>query len=106
MPPSLDQLRSFLRARPHDPFLKYAIAIELKNSGATAEARAAFETLAQEHPHYVPTYYHWGQALEFLGEQEEALSVYRRGIETATRAGDAHAASELQRALSALQDLL
>lgn len=106
MPPSLEQLQAFLKTRPDDPFLKYAIAIELKNSNSPEKARQAFALLAQQHPSYVPTYYHWGQTLELLGRQEEAVSVYEEGITVAQAAGDAHAAEELQRALTLLRDLL
>ncbi|MBN8548320.1 MAG: tetratricopeptide repeat protein [Deltaproteobacteria bacterium] len=106
MAPTLEQLQAFLKTRPDDPFLKYAIAIELKNLGQTQQAEAAFAALATEHPQYVPTYYHWGQTLELLGRPEDGVATYERGIGIARQAGDSHAAEEMQRALMLLKDLL
>lgn len=102
----LDQLRAFLISRPHDPFVQYAIGIELKNAGQLREAEQAFAGLCQKQPEYVPTYYHYGQTLEALGEFQAAVKVYENGIERAKTAGDAHAASELQGALNLARDLM
>jgi hypothetical protein len=40
--------------------------------------------------------------LRGAGKQEQAREFYRKGIEAARRAGDAHAAAELQAALDLL----
>jgi tetratricopeptide (TPR) repeat protein len=105
MPSRLEQLREHLKSRPNDPFVRYAIGIELKNAGQSAEARAAFAELIRSNPEYVPTYYHFGQTLEQLSEFEEAVKIYETGIVTAKAAGDAHAAEELARALQSLREL-
>jgi tetratricopeptide (TPR) repeat protein len=96
------QLRKHLESNPRDPFLRYAIAIELKGSGALEEALSVFEELQRSDPDYVPTYYHLGQTLEALDRSDEAGAVYRAGIEAAKKQGNGHAAAELQAAADIL----
>ncbi len=99
----LEQLRAHLKNRPTDPFLRYAVGIELKNENQLAEAAAAFESLVIDSPAYVPTYYHLGQTLEALSRPEEALSRYEQGIARAAEAKDSHAAQELSQAAHLLK---
>ena len=44
-----------------------------------------------------------GGTLVALGRREEAVDVYRRGLEAASRKGDQHAHRELEAALAELQ---
>ena len=44
----------------------------------------------------MPAYLQAGQVLARLGRDDEARAVYRAGVAAAQRAGDAHAAGELQ----------
>jgi hypothetical protein len=44
-----------------------------------------------------------GQVLESIGDAEAAKRTYRDGIEAATKKGDAHAAGEIEAALSMLE---
>jgi hypothetical protein len=53
----------------------------------------------------VGTYYHAGKLLEQLEKPEEAEKVYRRGLQVSRKAGQMHAASELQQALNQLLGL-
>jgi tetratricopeptide (TPR) repeat protein len=94
--------KSFIARSPSDPFPRYGLAMEHKGRGELTEAWAAFEELLAQFPDYVPTYLMAGGTLVALGRREEALDVYRRGIEAATRKGDAHARGELQSALAEL----
>jgi len=43
-----------------------------------------------------------GKALERAGDADGARSLYRDGMETAVRVGDAHARAELEEALAVL----
>jgi tetratricopeptide (TPR) repeat protein len=102
--PRLEQLRKARQQRPEDPFLTYAIAIELVNEGLDAEARPLFEELLERHQSYVPTYLHAGMLFERGEETRRAKEIYMRGIEVAQSAGNSHAASELRGALAALPE--
>lgn len=91
------QLLKFLEAEPNDPFLIYALATEYVKD-QPAKALAFFEKLLNEHPDYVPTYYHAAALYDEMELQEKAGKTYRRGIEKAREAGDQHALRELQSA--------
>jgi Tfp pilus assembly protein PilF len=95
-------LKSFVTRSPQDPFPRYGLAMEYKNRGELADAWAAFEDLLKQFPDYVPTYLMAGGTLTALGRKDEAISVYRQGIEVATRRGDQHARRELESALAEL----
>lgn len=87
---------------PGDSFLRYGLAMELRNAGDLEGALREFGELRRLNPDYTATYLHAGQTLERLGRIEEARAVYQEGIEATTRKGDQHARSELQTALDLL----
>jgi len=74
--------------------------MELQTQGQREQARAEFARLIADFPDYVPTYLMAGGNLRELGELEQAASIYRQGIEVATRRGDSHARRELESALA------
>jgi tetratricopeptide (TPR) repeat protein len=92
--------KEFIERSPDDPFPRYGLAMEYRNQGRKDDARRAFEELMERFPDYVPAYLMAGGNLADLGDGGAAAAVYRRGIEAATRAGDAHAKSELEAALA------
>ena len=98
------QLRRAVETSEDQPFPFYALAIEYKLLGEFENSQKFFEETLRRFPEYVPTFYHYGQLLEALAEPSRARQIYARGIEVATRAGDAHARAELQAALQNLQD--
>lgn len=93
----ITQLLNFLKAEPNDPFLLYALATEYVKDEPT-KALAFFEKLLNEHPDYVPTYYHAAALYDEMGLQEKAGKAYRLGMEKAREANDRHALRELQSA--------
>lgn len=103
-PSRLQHLLAFYQQDPHDPFTIYALATEYR---ATEPLRAMeyYQTLLDEHPEYVGTYYHAGKMLQQLNKPEEAEKVYRKGLTVARQAGQLHAASEIQQALNQLLGL-
>lgn len=92
--------KSFIARAPRDPFPRYGLAMEHKSLGDLAEAWEAFSDLLDQFPDYVPTYLMAGGTLVALGRREEAVEIYRRGIEVASRKGDPHARGELESALN------
>jgi len=92
--------KSFIARTPADPFPRYGLAMELKTRGELAEAWAAFSELLTSFPDYIPTYLMAGGTLVALGRKAEAVEVYRRGIDAATRKGDHHARGELESAVN------
>ena len=76
--------------------------MERSKSGDYRTAITEFHTLLATDADYTAAYYHCGQALEKLGEIDEARSVYERGVAATTRKGDTHTRSEIEAALSLL----
>ena len=78
----IEKLLAFMKARPEDPFPRYALALEYKNGGALEQAWATFEALMAAHPGYTAAYLHAGQTLASLGRAAEAREVWKRGVRT------------------------
>jgi Flp pilus assembly protein TadD len=102
MPTRLEILKSMVEQKPDDSFLRYGLAMELRNTGDLQGALHEFSELRRLNPDYTATYFHAGQTLERLGRLDEARETYTTGIEVAGRKGDQHARSELQGALDML----
>ncbi len=101
--PSMDRIatfKTFIERTPTDPFPRYGLAMEHKTRGELAEAWTVFSDLMTEFPNYVATYLMAGGTLVALDRRPDAVAVYQRGIEAATRSGDAHARRELESALA------
>ncbi len=98
----LQQLLEFLNDDPNDPFTIYAIATEYLHTDPD-QARRYYEILLNDHPYYLPTYYHAAKLYESLDERDLALTAYEKGIQLATEKKEYLALRELQ---NAYQELL
>jgi Tfp pilus assembly protein PilF len=98
----LEMLEQMVSQDPNNTFARYGLAMEYANSGDWARSVVEFRTLLQHDEDYAAAYYHAGQALEKLGELEQARLMYEEGIEASTRKGDLHTRSEIEAALSLL----
>jgi len=87
---------------PADAFARYGLAMELVKTGDLQSAVLEFRALLEHNPNYAAAYFHGGQALEKLGDVEQARVFYEKGVEVTGRTGDQHARSELQAALDML----
>jgi predicted Zn-dependent protease len=96
----LEQLQTFLDESPNDPFLIYAMAQEYLKEEQWEKALEHFDMLAKDHTEYMGTYYHLGKLQERMKRPDEARQAYKDGIEIATKTGNRHALSELERALA------
>ncbi len=100
----LDQLKSLLESNPTDSFIQFALAKEYEGMGEPDKALVYYQSLENNDPDYIGTYYHLGKLYEKLNQLNEAFSTYRIGMEIAQKAGDKHAYSELAEAKLALGD--
>ena len=98
----LESLQQMIAGDPSNVFARYGLALEYANRGNLSQAVEEFRTLLQSDENYTAAYFHGGQALEKLGEIEEARALYEKGIEISTRKGDLHTRSEIETALSLL----
>lgn len=87
---------------PKNAFARYGLAMEYAKIGQLEEAVTEFRSVLERDETYSAAYYHGGQALEKLGQIEEARAVYQKGIEATTRNGDLHTRAEIEAALNLL----
>jgi tetratricopeptide (TPR) repeat protein len=98
----LEQLLEFLRNTPGDEFLHYAVALEYQAMGELRKAESLLHEQKLRSPEYLAVYYQLGKLLEQQQREDEALAVYREGLEVAKRQGNQKTAAELQAAIDLL----
>jgi Tfp pilus assembly protein PilF len=99
----IEKLRQYLEASPGDNFLQHALALEYIKNGDDAQAQQLFENILDRDPKYVGSYYHLAKLLERVGNNEQAIQWYERGMIAAKEAGDQHSYNEL---MAAYEDLV
>ena len=104
MSQKLERIRAYAESHPTDPFAWYGVAMELRGLGRLEEAIEAFDKLVREFPAYVPTYLMFGFTLQAAGRSARAREIFEQGLAAAQKAGNNHAAGELQGALDTLED--
>jgi len=100
----IEKLKAFLAQTPADCFLNHAIALEYVKAGDDLAAKAHFEANLMNDPTYVASYYHLGKLLERIGQVQNAVNTYERGMEQAKAAKDMHTYAELQAACEDITD--
>jgi tetratricopeptide (TPR) repeat protein len=97
-----EMLEEFVAADPNDSFSRYALALELEKERRAEEAIAQLEEVIRRDEQYVAAYYHLGRMLAKAGREDDALAIYRRGLDAASKAGDQKTHSEIQQAIELL----
>lgn len=97
-----EQLEEMLKEDPKDPFLIYAIALEIAKEGNIKEAASRLERLLEEQPDYLGAYYQLGQFYEKENEEDKAKAVYERGMLLAREKGNNKTEGEIRSALDLL----
>ncbi len=98
----VEKLKEYLKVNDKDSFLQHALALEYIKVGNEKEAESLFKEILHREPTYVGTYYHLAKLLERIGNTEEAIKVYEKGMQETKKAGDNHSYSELQAAYEEL----
>lgn len=98
------QLQVMIERFPEDAFSRHALAMEWIKLGKELEAKQVMMELLEKFPEHTGTYYHLAKLLERMGENQEALVTYERGIEMAKLAQANHDRVELMGAYELLKD--
>jgi Tfp pilus assembly protein PilF len=98
----VEKIKEMLKENPTDSFLCHALALEYIKIGNDSDARRLFETVLENEPGYIGSYYHLAKLLERTSETDAAIKVYEKGMEEAKKAGDDHSLSELRSAFEEL----
>jgi Flp pilus assembly protein TadD len=99
----LEALRRMARERPHDPRLRFGLAVELLNRGETREGVEALRSYLEVAEDEGNAWARLGAALADLGDVEEARAAFRRGMEIAARRGHEALMEEMEEALEDLE---
>lgn len=94
----IEKLHELLQQMPNDNFLRHALALECIKEGNDTDARKLFESILNDSPNYIGSYYHLAKLLERSGEFAKAIEWYEKGMAEAKKANDNHAYNELQAA--------
>ena len=88
-------LEQYAKEDPNDPFPVYALGLELVGNNP-AKAKELFERVMDQHPDYVPVYYHAALLAITQSEPDRARSIVVKGVEKAKAARDYKAVAELE----------
>ncbi len=95
-------LKEILAVDPGNAFARYGLALEYVNLGQVETGLAEFEALLAAHPDYTAGYQMAAQTLAKVERIPEAIAKLKLGIESARRAGNGKALSEMQGMLDEL----
>lgn len=99
----IEQLLTFYKDDPRDPFNIYCLATEYKEYDS-AKAWEYYSHLLKHHPDYLATYYHAAEILIEQDEIDQAEEIIDKGIELALAQKNQLALRELRNLLNNLLD--
>ncbi len=100
----IDKIKELLIANSTDSFLQHALALEYIKENNDKSAKTLFESILENEPSYVGSYYHLGKLLERNNEKFQAIIIYKKGMQEANVIKDNHSYNELKGALEDLED--
>lgn len=100
----VELLAQMLKEDPDDLFLNYAYALEQIKNGKVTEAESLLKKLLVQDETYLAAYYQLGKLYEQQENTENAISIYKKGIEKAKEQQDMRTLGELEEALMIIDE--
>lgn len=100
----IEQIQEFLKEDPKDSFLRYALALEYIKINEPKKAITAILKLIEDEPDYTASYYQLGKLYESLGQVDNALETYSKGMEKSKNDSSRKTYMELKEAYNLLLD--
>jgi predicted Zn-dependent protease len=98
-------LEASLSEDPHDPFVRYGLALQCLRDGDIEEGRQRLRSLIDDDPEgQVAAYQQLGQSYAETRELPAALAILRAGAARAQSAGNWHAAGEMEQLIASLDE--
>lgn len=94
-----DIIKKLLLTTPEDPFLHYALALEMEKSGDLPSAVEILSSLKQSQPTFLPLYFRLGTWLERLGKTKNAIEIWQEGLILAHKQADNKTYKEIAAAI-------
>ena len=91
----INYLSSLLSSQPDDPFIRYALALEVLKDDLSLSMKH-FDVLLEKFPDYLPTYYQVSSILIDMDHLEKAKEILIKGIALADNLGENKTKSELK----------
>ncbi len=101
----IPMLEAYLAKKPGDRFTLYSLGMEYRQAGEIVRAEACFRDLLARHPLSGAGYLQLGQMLADVGRAEEAVTVWRSGLDQLSGATDAESRRSFREIQSAIEDL-
>jgi Tfp pilus assembly protein PilF len=98
----IEKLLEFLQQNPDDFFVKHALALEFIKLQNETKAEALFIEILTQNENYYGSYYHLAKLYERVGDTENAITIYKKGIQICKALNEKHALGELQSAYEEL----
>ncbi|MFO7446893.1 MAG: hypothetical protein R6W90_11035 [Ignavibacteriaceae bacterium] len=92
----LESLLAIYKKDPGDSFIKYGIALEYLSRKDNLKAEEFFQMILKDDPSYIPAYMQYGIYHSNQNNIDKAKDLFKKGIEIAKKAGDKHAAKEME----------
>lgn len=98
----IDQVKEMIIEDPNDPFLHYALGLELAKKQNYQEAMSSFQTVITLDENYVAAYYQLGIIFIEIDIVDVARTYIQKGIEKALLKKDMKAKGELEELLEGI----
>lgn len=100
----IEQILEFLKEDSQDSFLRYALALEYVKINESEKAITVILKLIEDEPNYVASYYQLGKLYEAIGQIDNALETFSKGMEKTKNEINRKTYLELKEAYNLLLD--